>query len=521
VTDGARLYFTERRAGRDVLSTVAATGGPIQELDTPFVEARPQSVRAGGRELLVLAGEGEERERALWVLPLPSGKPWRVGNLLCHTASWSPDGKEIAYGTGDDVYLTTDNGVTSHQLQAFTTVPLALRWSPDGKRILIQLRNSGTSDSTFWEIELKGRDGFQAKALIPLNVPKGAYDGVSALLDNDGDAFVSSDRVDFLLHRERFPRQAGFLLTKLRSGLDAVSTLAVDTSAGRLYGLKGSPGQDELVLFNRESHQFRPFLPGVSAHDVAFSRGGQRIAYVKEPENTLWLSAADGSAARQIPTPELTNIELPRWSPDGREIVFMGKRPDSPYRIYMWSPVTGVPHEASEGTDNQGAPTWSPDGKRLVYGRVMCQEEKNCAIEEINLRSGEETMVPGSEGLGTARWSPNGRFIGALRPDRHQVYLLDRQTGKWRKIADGVNGNDIAWSANSQTLYASRPNGKRPEVIQIGIRDGTVAPAVDLSDYGKLSGRIDTWFAIAPDDSILFLHVAGGHEIFKLNYLLR
>jgi hypothetical protein len=151
----------------------------------------------------------------------------------------------------------------------------------------------------------------------------------------------------------------------------------------------------------------------------------------------------------------------------------------------------------------------------------MCQEEQTCAIEEIELQTGEQTMIPGSEGLSTARWSPNGRYIAALRADKFQVLLLDRATGKWRKLADGVNGNDLAWALNSSAVYASKPDGDRPEVIRISLSGDKAEPAVDLTSFSKLVGRIDTWFAVTPDDSILFLHIVSGHEVYALHYAVR
>lgn len=196
----------------------------------------------------------------------------------------------------------------------------------------------------------------------------------------------------------------------------------------------------------------------------------------------------------------------------------MGKRAGAPWRIFTVPFEGGIPQEASNGKDNQGAPTWSPDGRRLVYGRVMCQEDRTCAIREIDLGSGKQTMVPGSEGLSTARWSPDGRFIAALRSETHQVFLFSWRSGTWRKVADGVNGNDLAWSPDSHTLYTSRPNGNLPELLRISLHDGNLEPVADLSDFSKLSGRIDTWFAVTPDDSILLMHIVGGDNVYSLEY---
>jgi Tol biopolymer transport system component len=222
--------------------------------------------------------------------------------------------------------------------------------------------------------------------------------------------------------------------------------------------------------------------------------------------------------ARQIATPAFDDLELPRWSPDGKRIAFMAKEPDHPYRIYVAPAAGGGVRQAAAGMDNQGAPTWSPDGNWLVYGNVRCQETRACAIHRIELATGRETTVPGSEGLGTARWSPDGRFIGALQPGRNQVDVLDLKTQHWRKLADGINGDDLAWSADSHALYASRPVGDRPAVVRISLKDGKTEAAVDLSDFSKLTGQISTWFAVTPNDSIIFLRNVRSDEIYAMDY---
>jgi Tol biopolymer transport system component len=470
-----------------------------------------------GQRLLILAGEGEEHERTPWILNTDGKELRRVGNFLCHAAAWSPDTRRIAYALGGTLYvISTDSTGTANMVHAFAGIPRLVRWSLDGKRIFVVIRDSSWN-ATIWQIVLNGDDGSSIASLAPASLESRDYNGL-AVLDSNDDAFVGMGDTISILRRKRWPWQSGFLLGQLSSRLRGNSALATDSESNRLFVTRDAPANNELDRFDRTSHEFRPFLPGISARDVDFSRDGRHIVYVREPENTLWVSQVDGTAARQVLTPGAMSIELPRWSPDGQRIAFMGKGADAPYRIFITSAIEGPLTEASHGTDNQGAPTWSPDGQRLVYGRVQCQEETTCRLQRIDLKTGEQTMIPGSEGLSTARWSPDGHFIAALRADRHEVWLRDLGTATWRKLADGANGNDLAWSPDSRTVYASRPNGDRPEVIRISVHTGKVEHAVDLSDFSKLPGRIDTWFAVTPDDSILFLHIVSGHEIFGYHY---
>lgn len=184
----------------------------------------------------------------------------------------------------------------------------------------------------------------------------------------------------------------------------------------------------------------------------------------------------------------------------------------------MVSSAGGKPREASVGFDNQGAPTWSPDSKWLVYGNVECHEEGICAIHKIDFLIGREYFIPGSEGLGTARWSPDGLHIAALDSDRQQVFVLDLAAQEWRILVDGVNGNDLCWSADSKFIYASRPVGDHPQILRVSVKDGRREAAVDLSDVSKQIGHLDTWFTLTPDSSIIVLRSMDRNEIYALPY---
>ena len=96
--------------------------------------------------------------------------------------------------------------------------------------------------------------------------------------------------------------------------------------------------------------------------------------------------------------------------------------------------------------------------------------------------------------------------------------MFDLSTLKWRKLADRVNGNDLSWSTDSSSVYASRPTGNQSEIVRISLKDGKAETAVDLSAFTKLTGRIDTWFALAPDGSIIFLREMNPFEIYSISY---
>ena len=61
----------------------------------------------------------------------------------------------------------------------------------------------------------------------------------------------------------------------------------------------------ELIRYDSKSGDFVPYLGGISAGDVAFSRDGQWVTYVSYPENTLWRSKPDGSARLQLSYPPM------------------------------------------------------------------------------------------------------------------------------------------------------------------------------------------------------------------------
>jgi Tol biopolymer transport system component len=528
VTDGRTLYFGEYQEGRTVLSEVAVGGGPVKRISTPFVRVIPIDISPDRSSLLTLVSEGRpEEEGTLWIIPVTGGQRRPVGRVRCHAAAWSPDGRTIAVASKTGIYLTADEGASLQLVQSFDAVPMALRWSFDGMTLRIELQDEKSMALSFWDLRLAKLDGSQVSALVPLgSVHTDAFD-VSMTLDGEGRSFAAGGNPwkenIFVLAKDRELWNSQFLLKSLESPINTLSALTLDPETKRIFAigcsaaLEGDTNEADLIRFDPTAHQFRPFLPGLFAEYVDFSRDGKWIAYVKRPDLTVWISRPDGSDARKLAFSG-TDFELPRWSPDGKKVAVMAKLSTRPWRILMIDVLAGRPREASAGNSSQGAPTWSPDGKKLIYGDVECQETGSCAIHEIDVSTGREFTIPGSEGLGTARWSPDGRYIAALNPIRHEVLMFELATQRWRKLMDGVNGNDLSWSVDSRYLFASKLGGGEPEILRISHKDGKIERAVDLSDFAKLRGRIDTWFAVAPQGYIIFSRELGSNEIYALGY---
>ena len=119
MTDGARIYVTEFRPGSITLVQVAASGGESSTISSPVKDPMVQDISPDRSQLLVRSvlpsGSGDT---PLWALPLPTGSPRLLGDLGGHlggfgSAKWSPDGRQILYGRGTDLYLANSDGTSS------------------------------------------------------------------------------------------------------------------------------------------------------------------------------------------------------------------------------------------------------------------------------------------------------------------------------------------------------------------------------------------------------------------------
>src|SRR5580693_5798524 len=416
VTDGARLYFSEHLSGHSILMQVSTSGGETAPVPTSLASADIYDFYPGRSELLVKGvAEGSETEWPIWVLPVPAGSIRQVGNILAHAAAWAPDGQHIVYARGSTLNLCNADGTDSRELLAVQGVPLAPRFSPDGRRLRFTIRNTNQRTSSLWEVSA---DGNGLHPLLPdWNRPAQESGGTWT---PDGEYFLFESTRD---HSQNIwvLREGGSLFhkgpaepTQLTVGPLMFSDPTPSPDGKKLFVI-GQQRRFDLVRLDGKS-QFSIYMPGVSAGEADIQRNGEWITYVAHPELTLWRSKLDGSSRSQLTFAPM-QAHMPRWSPDGTQIAFIASRPGKPWKVFVISGGGGTPREVAAGEHNQGDPTWMPDSDSIVFAGVPWLEYATTSgpnIHMVDLKTSQVSDVPGSENLFSPRVSPDGRYVAAL-----------------------------------------------------------------------------------------------------------
>ena len=526
VGDDARLYVTETVNGHSILNQVSAEGGEISRIPTPFPNVNVVGIAPNHSELLVTSFvTGAEAESPLWLLPIPSGSPRRLGEVIArdgawsplgrHGAGWSPDGREIVYVNGSSLYLAKSDGSETRALATVAGVPYAPVFSPDGSRLRFTVFDPKTAFQSLWEI---AADGSAMHPLLSgrnkeLNeccgtwTPDGQYFVFESQDSNGSTLWIRMEKAG------RF-RKIAPEPVQLTTGPLSFRNPVVSKDGKKLFVI-GQQKRGELVRYDGRSRQFVPFLGGISASFVDFSRDGQWIAYVTYPEGVLWRSRADGSDRLQL-TPPL-GVGMPRWSPDGTRIAFLGCAEGKPLKIFLVSAEGGNPQEVLPEGRSEGDPTWSPDGSSLSFGRTPDLELGAfgpAPIQILDLKSGQVSAVPGSEGLYAVSWSPDGRYLSAMTSDSSKLMLFDFTTKKWLELAKGSFAYP-GWSHDGKYIYFEDfGKGEIRRVEVSSQKFESVAGITELRRPGHYEG---IWSAPAYDGSPMLMRDIGIEEIYALD----
>jgi Tol biopolymer transport system component len=510
-TDGRTLYFNLAEGRRSILASAPMSGSPIRLIDTPFSNVMLQDLSNGGQNLLFTSYEGISPGGPLWTIPVQGGTPRPVGNTVCTWARWSPDNRRIACAHRTTITVMDTDGSNPHAVAAFTWPVDGVVWTPDGARLRFVVQDNTAHICSQWEVGVSqsGTAGHPQRL-------SGTGCGWDWTWTQDGKVswYVERD----LAGKTHLMMAVGSApATELPISIGTMFNITANTTNNDLYLLITGAYTNELLQYDAKQRVLHSFLSGISGEYVAYSPDRHWITYADLQDGALWRSRADGSQALQLTKPPM-EVEVSAWSPDGRRIAFMGRRPGKPWRIYLIGRDGGPFEEASEGLDNQGGPSWSPDGTMLAYANASCESTQDCWVWRLDPRTRKAEIIPGSNGFRTARWSPDGKYIAALQFEKHKLMLLDVAHQRWRVLADSATGDNVNWSSDSRDIYVDGPNDKNPVVERVRVRDGKRVAVAHLATYQNAPGMFSNWFGLTPDNSPLLSRVFNTTDIYKLEW---
>ena len=517
-TDGSRIYFAESDGGRMTLAQVSTAGGESAPIETSFRGVYPVDVSPDGSELLLGYNNIAEREAYLGVLPLPAGSPHSLAGLTGNTAAWSPDGQHVFYARENGIYVAERDGSGSRKLVEAPNFTYSVRVSPDGKRIRFTAFDQINNTSRLWEIR---RDGSNLHEVLPgWRTPpeeccgQWTADGKYFVFQNSSAAvsnlWILADGGLFKRHRAE-PVQ-------LTNGPMSFEFPVPSKDGKRIFTVGYQP-RGELVRYDEKSGQYIPFLGGIPATEVDFSRDGQWVAYVNITDQTLWRSRIDGSERAQLTfAPKLAS--LPRWSPDGKQIAVSIVEPGKPWTIFLLSASGGTAQQLLSESLNEIDAAWSPDGKRMAFGRLTTsQNPERLAIWMYDFSTKQLSVVPGSDGYFSPRWSADGKHIAAINAVNNMtsLELYDLASQKWSTwIKSDFAIGFPAWSSDNQSIIYRTFFTSDPTVYAAKLGEPEPRKMLGMKGFRPYSGIWGSWHGVAPDGSLLFIRDISNQEIYAL-----
>jgi dipeptidyl aminopeptidase/acylaminoacyl peptidase len=221
------------------------------------------------------------------------------------------------------------------------------------------------------------------------------------------------------------------------------------------------------------------------ASDPQISPDGKKIVYVRNffdimtdrQRSNLWIINYDGSEHRPL-TSGRQNDSSPRWSPDGRRLLYVSSR-DRSTQLYVRWMDTGQTAKLTNLTKSPRGIVWSPDGRWVSFTMLVLQPSRPFA-KMPNKPKGAEWAKP-ARVIEKLMYRADG--AGYLEDGYTQLFVLPAEGGTPRQLTSGPynHGSTPAWTPDCKSLIFSANRHENweydplnSEIYEVSLADRTI-----------------------------------------------
>ncbi len=459
----------------------------------------------------------------LWSVSVAGGEPQPfLPGKLSGSLAVSPDLKTVTVvRRGDDhlysVFVSSPPGAAPRRYQPD---PLAthslynntyLRFSPDGKKILIVFRGDRQRDEC-WVLPYPAGGKAPRRVLegktFYAGTPTFAWMPDSRHVAISFQAAADTSSQIWLADTESSDWRA------LTSGTSGHGFLDVSPDGRRIVFTEAG-GNYDIASVDIETAKARHFMATErDEYMAAWASKQQRLVYVTDRNGPqeIWMQGASGKGrplvtAKDFPPGTTQWFMSPALSPDGDRVMYTRMELTGGVHNWISNASGGAPVPLSnDSSSSEMAASWSPDGDWAVY---LALHHGKADLMKAQT-TGEATPVPIAADLSNAEvpvWSPAGDWILCGR----MLYSPDGQ--KTKSLGDRGTPT-YAFSQNGKLLYGIRHEGDKELLFSIDVASGAEKVMGDLGTEFRpqLSFNPATRFSLAPDGKSFVYSVGSPHS---------
>lgn len=220
--------------------------------------------------------------------------------------------------------------------------------------------------------------------------------------------------------------------------------------------------------YRGEDRQARALAHHV-ADDLIFAMTGQpgmaaaKIVMVgnRTGRKELYICDADGAGLRQLTRDNAISV-APRWSPNGRQIVYTSYYRTHFPDVFLIDLSSGERRCLADFPGLNSSAVFAPNGRELA---LILSKDGNPDLFIMNINGDRLTRLTNTKRAAEASpsWSPDGKDIVFVSDSSGtpQLYIIGREGGAPRRLAVGGAQNvDPDWGANGYIVYSSLIGGQ-------------------------------------------------------------